>query len=104
MVPKLFKLEARLYFCDILSYTHAILYSRGVRKSGLRAKCGPWSNFVRPAASAVEHITQLYLASSVMMIDHCAIEIFFFLVGFVEKRLWWPIQSLNTGGKKKASS
>ena len=28
----------------------------------------------------------------------------FFLVGYVEKRLWWPIQSLNIGGKKKASS
>ena len=28
----------------------------------------------------------------------------FFLVGYVEERLWWPIQSPNTGGKKKASS
>ena len=26
----------------------------------------------------------------------------FFLVGYVEERLWWPIQSPNTGGKKKA--
>ena len=29
---------------------------------------------------------------------------FFFLVGYVEERLWWPIQSPNKGGKKKASS
>ena len=28
----------------------------------------------------------------------------FFLVGYVEERLWWPIQSPNIGGKKKASS
>ena len=28
----------------------------------------------------------------------------FFLVGYVEERLWWPIQSSNIGGKKKASS
>ena len=27
-----------------------------------------------------------------------------FLVGYVEERLWWPIQSPNIGGKKKASS
>ena len=25
-------------------------------------------------------------------------------MGYVEERLWWPIQSPNTGGKKKASS
>ena len=25
----------------------------------------------------------------------------FFLVGYVEERLWWPIQSPNIGGKKK---
>ena len=32
-------------------------------------------------------------------------EIFlFFLVGHVEERLWWPIQSPNIGGKKKANS
>ena len=29
---------------------------------------------------------------------------FFFLVGYVEERLWWPIQSPNIGGKKKAIS
>ena len=29
---------------------------------------------------------------------------FFFLVGYVEERLWWPIQSPNVGEKKKASS
>ena len=28
----------------------------------------------------------------------------FFLVGYVEERLWWPTQSPNTEGKKKASS
>ena len=28
----------------------------------------------------------------------------FFLVGYVEERLWWPVQSPNIGGKKKASS
>ena len=28
----------------------------------------------------------------------------FFLVGYVEESLWWPIQSPNIGGKKKASS
>ena len=28
----------------------------------------------------------------------------FFLVGYVEERPWWPIQSPNTGRKKKASS
>ena len=28
----------------------------------------------------------------------------FFLVGYVEERLWWPIQSPNKGKKKKASS
>ena len=27
---------------------------------------------------------------------------FFFLVGHVEERLWWPIQSPNKGGKKTA--
>ena len=27
----------------------------------------------------------------------------FFLVGYVEERLWWPIQSPNTGEMKKAS-
>ena len=26
----------------------------------------------------------------------------FFLVGYVEERLWWPIQSSNIGRKKKA--
>ena len=26
---------------------------------------------------------------------------FFFLVGYVEERLWWPIQSPNIGTKKK---
>ena len=30
--------------------------------------------------------------------------LYFFLVGYVEERLWWPIQSPNTGGKKKVSS
>ena len=25
-------------------------------------------------------------------------------MGYVEERLWWPIQSPNIGGKKKASS
>ena len=29
---------------------------------------------------------------------------FFFLVGYVEERLWWPIQSPIIGGKNKASS
>ena len=29
---------------------------------------------------------------------------FFFLVGYVEERPWWPIQSPNIGRKKKASS
>ena len=28
----------------------------------------------------------------------------FFLVGYVEERLWWPIQSPNKGRKRKASS
>ena len=28
----------------------------------------------------------------------------FFLVGYVEERLWWPIQSPNKGRKKKANS
>ena len=28
----------------------------------------------------------------------------FFSVGYVEERLWWPIQSPNIGRKKKASS
>ena len=28
----------------------------------------------------------------------------FFLVGYVEERLWWPMQSPNIGGKKKAIS
>ena len=28
----------------------------------------------------------------------------FFLVGYVEERLWWPIQSPNIGRKKEASS
>ena len=28
----------------------------------------------------------------------------FFLEGYVEERPWWPIQSLNKGRKKKASS
>ena len=27
---------------------------------------------------------------------------FFFLVGYVEERPWWPIQSPNKGRKKKA--
>ena len=31
-------------------------------------------------------------------------KIFFLLVGYVEEGLWWPIQSSNIGGKKKASS
>ena len=26
----------------------------------------------------------------------------FFLVGYVEERLWWPIQSPNMGRKRKA--
>ena len=29
---------------------------------------------------------------------------FFFLLGYVEERLWWPIQSPNIGRKKKANS
>ena len=29
---------------------------------------------------------------------------FFLLVGYVEERPWWPIQSPNKGRKKKASS
>ena len=32
------------------------------------------------------------------------LEFFFSLVDCVEERLWWPIQSPKTGGKKKASS
>ena len=28
----------------------------------------------------------------------------FFLVSYVEERLWWPIQSPNIGRKKKANS
>ena len=28
----------------------------------------------------------------------------FFLVGYVEEKLWWSIQSPNIGRKKKASS
>ena len=28
----------------------------------------------------------------------------FFLVGYVEERLWWPIQSPSIGRKKKANS
>ena len=28
----------------------------------------------------------------------------FFLVGYVEERLWWPIQSPNKGRKEKAKS
>ena len=28
----------------------------------------------------------------------------FFLVGYVEERPWWPIQSPNIGRKKKANS
>ena len=31
-------------------------------------------------------------------------EVFFFLVGYVEERPWWPIQCPNKGRKKKASS
>ena len=31
-------------------------------------------------------------------------EIFFFSVGYVEERLWWPIQSPNIGRKKRANS
>ena len=31
-------------------------------------------------------------------------EVFFFLLGYVEERPWWPIQSPNKGRKKKASS
>ena len=30
--------------------------------------------------------------------------IFFFLVGYVEERLWWPIKSPNIGGKKKRAA
>ena len=33
----------------------------------------------------------------------CSIN-FFFLVGYVEERPWWPIQSPNKERKKKASS
>ena len=29
---------------------------------------------------------------------------FFFLVGYVEERPWWPIQSSKKGRKKKVSS
>ena len=29
---------------------------------------------------------------------------FFFLVGYVEERLWWPIKSPNIGGKKKRAA
>ena len=35
-------------------------------------------------------------------ISYC--RIFFFLVGYVEERPWWPIQSRSKGIKKKASS
>ena len=28
----------------------------------------------------------------------------FSLVGYVEERLWWPVQSPNIGRKKKANS
>ena len=30
--------------------------------------------------------------------------LFFFLVGYVEERLWWPIQSPNIGRMKKVIS
>ena len=36
--------------------------------------------------------------------DWKTVKFLFFLVGYVEERLWWPIQSSNIGGKKKASS
>ena len=40
-----------------------------------------------------------------VLLPFSRLEIFVFLVGYVEERLWWPIQSPNIiGGKKKASS
>ena len=29
------------------------------------------------------------------------VDFFFFLVGYVEERPWWPIQSPNTGGEER---
>ena len=35
---------------------------------------------------------------------YVCLHFFFFLVGYVEERLWWPMKGTNIGGKKKASS
>ena len=36
--------------------------------------------------------------------DRYPVIFFVCLVGYVEERLWWPIQSLNKGRKKNANS
>ena len=34
------------------------LIQQGCPKSGPRAKCGPWSNFIRPTPSVIEYISK----------------------------------------------
>ena len=40
-----------------LCYTF-VIYSKGCPKAGLRAKCGPRSNFIRPTASIIEYVSK----------------------------------------------
>ena len=60
----------------------------------------PFSVVSRPQGSM--HDSALASLLSVMVLASFAPVVF--LVGYVEERLWWPIQSPNIGRKKKANS
>ena len=46
----------------------------------------------------------ILLAMNIRHVVRDMIMLYIFLVGYVEERLWWPVQSPNIEGKKKASS
>ena len=44
------------------------------------------------------------ITARLKMLNASIIAFLFFVVGYVEERLWWLIQSPSIGGKKKVSS
>ena len=75
------------------------------------SSCGDQRSLTKGGGGCSPLVTPLVLSlfeiynKSPWSILYCSFAFFiFFLVGYVEERLWWPIQSPNIGGKKNASS
>ena len=84
----LIQLENAVFNDDLVLFSNYLQYANRHKSSfHLKLLLGENSHFLQKHASKLQ---QCYLI--------------FFLVGYVEERLWWPIQSPNIGRKKKASS